>query len=142
MSLLPALSLIASSFLLGAMLFFASVAAPAIFKFLPEDARPPMLRGIFPRYYAWCAVVALIASGLAAPVHTTPAAIMGAVTLGFLFLRYGLIPKIEIAREGRSQGDEAARAQFATLHRLSVFINLAQMVATIAAVGLMVQAGV
>ena len=142
MSLLPALSLIASSFLLGAMLFFASVAAPAIFKFLPEDARPPMLRGIFPRYYAWCAVVALIASGLAAPVHTTPAAIMGAVTLGFLFLRYGLVPKIEIAREGRSQGDEAARAQFATLHRLSVFINLAQMVATIAAVGLMVQAGV
>ena len=142
MSLLPALSLIASSFLLGAMLFFASVAAPAIFKFLPEDARPPMLRGIFPRYYAWCAVVALIASGRAAPVHTTPAAIMGAVTLGFLFLRYGLIPKIEIAREGRSQGDEAARAQFATLHRLSVFINLAQMVATIAAVGLMVQAGV
>ncbi len=142
MSLLAALSLTASYFLLGVMLFFASVAAPAIFKFLPEDARPPMLRGIFPRYYAWCAVVALIASGLAASVYTTPAAIMGAVTLGFLVLRYGLIPKIERAREGRAQGDEAARAQFANLHRLNVLINLAQIVATIVAVGLMVRAGV
>jgi hypothetical protein len=66
---------------------------------------------------------------------------MGAVTFGFVIVRYGLIPKIEIAREGRAQGDEAARAQFATLHRLSVFINLAQMLATITAIGLIIQAG-
>jgi len=142
MSSLPALSLIASSFLLGAMLFFASVAAPAIFNFLPEESRSPIFRGFFPRYYTWCAVVALIASGLSASVYPVPATIMGIVTLGFLFLRYGLIPKIETARKGRAEGDEAARAQFAKLHRLSMFINLAQMLATNATVGLMIRAGV
>lgn len=141
MSLLPALSLIASSFLLGTMLFFASVTAPAIFKFLPEGSRPPILRGIFPRYYSWCAVVALITTGLTVSAYPEAGSVMGAVTFGFVILRYGLIPKIEIAREGRAQGDEAARAQFATLHRFSVFINLAQMLATITAIGLIIQAG-
>jgi hypothetical protein len=142
MSLLPTLSLIAGSFLLGAMLFFASVTAPAIFKFLPEDARPPILRGIFPRYYSWCAIVTLLATGLSLSAINEPTIIFAAITFGFIFLRYGLIPKIEKLRELRTTGDETARIQFAKLHRLSVFINLAQMVATIWVMALIVQIGV
>ena len=142
MSLLPTLSLIAGSFLLGAMLFFASVTAPAIFKFLPEDARPPILRGIFPRYYSWCAIVTLGATGLSFYAFNEPTIIFAAITFGFIVLRYGLIPKIEKLRELRTTGDETARIQFAKLHRLSVFVNLAQMVATIWVMALIVQIGV
>jgi hypothetical protein len=142
MSLLPTLSLIAGSFLLGAMLFFVSVTAPAIFKFLPEDSRPLILSGIFPRYYSWCAIVSLVTTAFSIPVFDEPRIIFAIITFGFIVLRFGLIPKIEKLRAQRESGDEIARIKFAKLHRLSVCINLAQMVAAISAMVLMILVGI
>ena len=137
MDLIPALSLIAASFLLGSMVFFAGVTAPAVFAFLPEDARGPYLRGVFPRYYAWGIGVAAIAAALAVPADILSAAILGLVAAAFLGVRQVLVPRINVAREGRAEGIEAAKAEFARLHRLSVLINLGQMLALAAVIFLL-----
>ena len=137
MALTQTLSLTAASFLLGSMVFFAAVTAPAVFAFLPEDARGPFLRGVFPRYYAWGTAVAAIAAALAIPTDTVSAAILGLIAAAFLAVRQVLVPRINVAREGRTAGNEAAKAAFARLHRLSVFINLAQMLALVGVIVLL-----
>ncbi len=132
-----ALALIAASFLLGSIVFFAAVAAPAVFAFLPEEARGPYLRGVFPRYYAWGIGVAVIAAASALPTDTVSAAILGLVAAVFLTLRQVLVPRIALAREAKAAGDEGAKADFARLHRFSVLINTAQMLALIAVIVLL-----
>ena len=131
------MSLIAASFLLGSMVFFAAVTAPAVFAFLPEDARGLFLRGVFPRYYAWGIAVAAIAATLAVPADRLSAAILGLITMAFLAVRQVLLPRINRARQGRAAGDESAKADFARLHRLSVLINLAQMLGLVAVIFLL-----
>ncbi len=132
MSVPPILPVIAASFLLGSMIFFAAVTAPAVFKFLPEDSAGRYLRGVFPRYYLWGAVCAAIAAILSLPVSLIPGGLLLFVALAFLGVRQILVPRINEAKEGRAAGDDAATARFARLHRLSVLINLAQMIALVA----------
>ncbi len=131
MSVPPILPVIAASFLLGSMIFFAAVTAPAVFKFLPADVAGQYLRGVFPRYYLWGAVCAAVAAILSLPVSLIPGGLLLAVALAFLGVRQILVPRINEAKEGRAAGDDAATARFARLHRLSVLINLAQMIALI-----------
>jgi len=131
MSVLPILPVIAASFLLGSMIFFAAVTAPAVFKFLPSDAAGQYLRGVFPRYYLWGTVCALISAVLSLPVGPIPGGLLLFVALAFLGVRQILVPRINEAKEGRAAGDDAATARFARLHRLSVLINLAQMITLI-----------
>ena len=131
MSVGPILPVIAASFLLGSMIFFAAVTAPAVFKFLPSDVAGQYLRGVFPRYYLWGTVCALISAILSLPVGLIPGGLLLVVALAFLGVRQILVPRINEAKEGRAAGDDAATARFARLHRLSVLINLAQMIALI-----------
>lgn len=131
MALTQTLGIVAASFLLGSMVFFAAVTAPAVFAFLPEDTRGLYLRGVFPRYTAWGIAVAVIAAALAFPADALSAALLGLVAAVFLAVRQVLLPRINAAREGRAAGIEAAKADFARLHRLSMLINLAQMLALV-----------
>ncbi len=131
MSVPPILPVIAASFLLGSMIFFAAVTAPAVFKFLPSDVAGRYLGGVFPRYYLWGAVCALISAVLSLPVSLIPGGLLFAVAAAFLGVRQILVPRINEAKEGRAAGDDAATSRFARLHRLSVFINLAQMIALV-----------
>ncbi len=131
MAVLPILPVIAASFLLGSMIFFAAVTAPAVFKFLPSDVAGQSLRGVFPRYYLWGTVCAAIAAILSLPVSLIPGGLLLAVALAFLGVRQILVPRINESKVGRAAGDDAATARFARLHRLSVLINLAQMIALI-----------
>ena len=57
--------------------------------------------------------------------------ILAAVAVAFLGVRQLLLPQINVAREGRVAGNEVASRRFALLHRLSVLINLGQMVALV-----------
>ncbi len=57
------------------------------------------------------------------------AGIIAAVAAAFIAVRLLVVPKINAAREARLGGDEAAAARFRKLHRISVFINLSQMLA-------------
>lgn len=113
--------------ILGAMLFFAAVVAPAVFRNLPADHAGTFLRALFPCYYDALAVVSILAASLC--LGTWPGAVLAAVALLFVLARFWLMPKINAARDARDDKDAARR--FRLLHSLSVAINLAQMVALV-----------
>lgn len=119
--------------LIGSMLFFAAIVAPTVFRALPAEHAGPFLRRLFPRYYAWGFSLAALASLLAALAGATPAAIvvLALIALGFGFARQVLVPRINRARDAELAGDAAAGRRFARLHRLSVLLNLAQLLAAI-----------
>lgn len=123
------LSLIACGLLLGSMVFFAAVVAPSAFRFLPQDMSAQYLRGVFPRYYRWGEVLACLAAVAALPVDAAVAGVVAAVAAAFIAVRLLLVPKINAAREARLSGDAAATAEFSKLHRISVIINMSQMLA-------------
>ncbi len=115
---------------LGGMVFFAAMFTPLIFKRLPPETAAGFIRQVFPVYYRAMAILT-IAAGL--PIWYRPEAwVMAAVGIGFMGARGMLMPRINTARDGRAAGDDAAARRFALLHRVSVVINLAQMVAVLA----------
>lgn len=128
---MPNLAVTLTAFLLGSMVFFAAVVTPAVFKFLPRGEAVLYLRGLFPRYYTWGAISAALAAVAAWPSDITSGIILAAVAVAFLGVRQLLLPQINVAREGRVAGNEVASRRFALLHRLSVLINLGQMVALV-----------
>ena len=119
--------------LIGSMLFFAAVVAPTVFRALPAEQAGPFLRRLFPRYYAWGFVVAALATLLAGIAGAAPGVILtGAlIALGFVVARQVLVPRINRARDAELAGDAAAGRRFARLHRVSVLLNLAQLLAAI-----------
>jgi hypothetical protein len=124
-------ALILVAFLLGSMIFFAAIVTPAVFKFLEREQAGIYLRGLFPRYYMWGAIVAALAAVLAWPFDSFSGVVVAVVATAFIGVRQLLLPPINVARKGRAAGDEAASKKFAALHRLSVIINLGQMIALV-----------
>jgi len=124
-----ALYLVATT--LGAMLFFAAGVAPTVFQALPADHAGLFLRKLFPRYY----LALIIGSGLAGLLWLGTQLWAAGVCLGIaastLWVRQSLVPRINQLRDEELAGNEAAGAQFATLHRLSVIINMVQLAALI-----------
>ncbi len=57
------------------------------------------------------------------------AAVMGVITVGFLIARQVLMPRINAYRDQELAGNQAAGRSFTRLHRLSVGINLIQLIA-------------
>ena len=129
MLVFTAFPLIACSLLLGSMVFFAAVVAPSAFRFLTQDMSGQYLRGVFPRYYLWCAILGVLAAALAVPVSAAAGVVLAIVAAAFIAVRQLLLPRINAAREARLAGDAAGQARFASLHRISVIINLSQMLA-------------
>ncbi|MDJ0740084.1 MAG: DUF4149 domain-containing protein [Gammaproteobacteria bacterium] len=118
--------------LAGSMLFFAAVVAPLVFRALSAAAAGAFLRAFFPRYYLWGIAVAAAAAALAAFVDWRAFAACAAVALLFVYARQSLMPKINAARDASQDGDAAAAARFERLHRISVLINAAQLLALLA----------
>ena len=117
--------------LLGGMLFFPAVVAPLVFRTLETDDAGRFLRALFPRYYVYMIVTAVIAALAAIPVSVGAAATLGAVAVTTLLVRQLLVPRLNAWRDAELTGDAEAGRRFATGHRLSVFINLLQLVAVI-----------
>lgn len=123
-----------ASALLGAMLLFAAVVAPCVFRFLEREAAGRFLRGFFPIYY----LVGLGVAGLGVPVAIweggfVGAGVLAAVASGFALSRFVLVGRINAARDAELAGEaegggKAAGKRFKWLHRASMMINLAQMV--------------
>ena len=113
--------------MLGIMLFFAAAVAPTVFRTLPAEHAGSYLRGIFPVYYAWGIVLALLSTILAYHVNIMVFMYLCVVALLFIFSRQALLPKINIARDARQAGDPAGTRDFKRLHRVSVLINLGNM---------------
>ena len=122
--------------LLGSMLFFAAVVAPAVFRALPGEVAGRLLRALFPRYYLWGLLVAVLATlqALLADAGGAVIVICALVTLLFVFTRQLLLSAISRARDAR-EGDPRAERRFRRLHGASMLVNLAQMLLLIAATG-------
>ena len=118
--------------LLGAMLFFPSVVAPVVFTSLPEAHAGAFLRSMFPRYYAFMIALSLIAALLFLVVSDESAYQAAIVCLlvgvSTLWVRQWLLPRINTARDAQLAGDTEAGRRFDRDHKLSVGINMLQLV--------------
>ena len=118
--------------LLGAMLFLPSVVAPVVFTSLPEAQAGAFLRSMFPRYYAFMIALSLIAA-LFFLVVSDESAYQAAIVCLFvgvstLWVRQWLLPRINKARDAQLAGDTEAGRRFDRDHKLSVAINMVQLV--------------
>ena len=112
----------------GAMIFFAAVMAPLIFTKLEEETAGRFIREVFPRYYAFLAILCGIAAPCLASTAPVVAAVIATNAVGFLFARQCLMPRINDARDREKAGDQSAGPVFERGHRVSVFLNTAQLV--------------
>lgn len=123
--------------LVGSMLFFAVTVAPTVFRALPAEHAGSFLRALFPKYYLWGLIVALLAAVLATTASTSVAAACLLVALLFVFARQALMPRINQARDQESEGITEAGRRFKMLHLWSVLINGFQMLVLLAAAGVL-----
>ena len=116
---------------LGAMLFFAVGVAPTVFQALPIEEAGLFLRTLFPRYYLALIVGSGLAGGLWISSAPLAAAVCWLIALSTLWIRQSLVPRINQLRDADLAGDAAAGKRFATLHRVSVIINMVQLLALV-----------
>ncbi len=108
--------------LIGGMLFFGAIMAPLVFTKLPPDIAGPFIRATFPRYYAFIIASAAIgALGFLLRRQTLPTIALILIVLATAWLWAWLIPHLNALRDA---GNTAA---FARGHRLSVWINGAEL---------------
>lgn len=113
--------------MLGIMLFFAFAVAPTVFSSLPAEHAGSYLRAIFPRYYLWGIIFAIITAAIAIRVDITVFTTVSIIALLFIFSRQILVPAINVARDAKLAGEDGAVPRFKRLHLVSVVINLSQM---------------
>jgi hypothetical protein len=126
----PDIAALFAAAILGAMLFFAAVVAPLVFAHFPEADAGAFIRRLFPRYYDVLAIVTALGSLFA--LGSVVGALMSAVMVLFVVSRFWLMPRINAAR------DAGRNARFALLHRASVIINVAQILALLGVLALTV----
>ncbi len=125
-----AFGLVAAACLLGGMVFFAAILAPLVFTKLDGATAARFIRATFPRYYLYVAIAAAL-GGIGLIWHDR---LSGAVALVTAWLRQGLMPTLNRLRDAGLAGDAASNARFDRMHRVSVYVNLVQMVAVLVVV--------
>ena len=130
-----AAGLVAVASVFGGMVFFAFVYAPLVFIKLGAEDGGRFIREVFPVYYVAMGFVSIVAAALlafAGAGRGTDALAMACTAIVFLLARVVLIPAINRNRDAGQAGDAAAKRRFDRLHRLSVGVNLVQMLAVLA----------
>tara|TARA_B100000676_G_C18080535_1_gene850855 strand:- start:1029 stop:1463 length:435 start_codon:yes stop_codon:yes gene_type:complete len=115
--------------LFGSMAFFSCVVAPLVFIELDAATAGRFIRRLFPWYYAVIATLSLIATLSFAATLPVDAITMGLVFIGACVSRQILMPRINRQSDAVAQGDISVQGSFDRLHRISVIINAAQMIA-------------
>ncbi len=115
--------------LFGSMAFFSCVVAPLVFIELDAATAGRFIRRLFPWYYAVIATLSLIATLSFAATLPVDAITMGLVFIGACVSREILMPRINRQSDAVAQGDISVQGSFDRLHRISVIINAAQMIA-------------
>ncbi|MDB2377566.1 DUF4149 domain-containing protein [Luminiphilus sp.] len=122
--------------LLGGMLFFPSVVAPVVFMSLPEAQAGAFLRAMFPRYYVFMIILSLAAAVMfqlsQGAVVSVEAVVCLSVSVSTFWVRQRLLPRINTARDAQLAGDVKASEAFDRGHKLSVVINIVQLVLLVA----------
>jgi hypothetical protein len=121
------LSALGLASLIGGMLLFGVVMAPLVFTKLPPDVAGPFIRQLFPCYY-WFVIVsaAVAATGFALRRQTVETVALLTIVAVTCWLQWWLIPHLNLLREA---GNGAA---FARGHRLSVWVNGAELLTALA----------
>ena len=114
---------------LGAMLFFAIGVAPTVFQALPAEQAGLFLRKLFPRYYLSLIIGSTAGGVLWLGTQPLASGVCLLIALSTLWIRQGLVPRINALRDRELSGDVSAGEEFARLHRLSVAINMVQLLA-------------
>lgn len=135
MTLQTAMLLWVTGTLAGSMLFFGVVVAPKVFQALPPQQAAAFLRALFPRYYAWGLIVALLSTVTAFFVGLAASIGCAVVAALFVYARQVLMPRINEARDASLAGDRQAKQRFDRLHRFSVIINGLQLLLLLAIAG-------
>lgn len=127
-SVFDLLAVAIASGVLGAMLFFAAVVAPTVFRALPAEHAGSFLRALFPQYYLVLGGTSLGAAALAMYSNSASSAlVLTGCALIFLFGRFVAVPVINAHRDKMLAGDEASGIKFEAWHRGTVAANFAQM---------------
>jgi len=129
MIMVALIALFAMALLLGGMVFFSAVVAPLVFMRLPADHAGRFIRALFPFYYLFVLVSAALGTCAMVWVDPTAAVVLAAITLITLWLRQGLMVRINRLSDALRAGETAARRRFDRAHRLSVLVNMAQILA-------------
>ncbi len=124
---LDIVGLISVATLFGSMAFFSGVVAPFTFTTLDAASAGRFVRGIFPWYYLVIAALSLLAVLSLVAVRPLEAAVMSVIAFGAYVSRQLLMPRINDCRDRMLAGDTKAGKRFTRLHRLSVWINAAQL---------------
>lgn len=129
--ILSAVALLATALLLGGMVFFAVAVAPLVFTRLPPEWSGRFIRQVFPVYYLWVLGLSAAAAVALLPLRLWDALAMAAVATLTAWLRQGLMPRINALSDAAQAGDAAAKPRFERAHRLSVVLNMVQMLAAL-----------
>ncbi len=113
---------------LGGMIFFAAVVAPLVFTKLPASEAGRFIRAVFPVYYIYVLVTSVIAA--LALATQWEGAVMAIVALLTIWLRQGLMPRINTLSDAARSGDVVAQRRFDAAHRMSVALNVVQIIVT------------
>lgn len=121
---LTLLAALTAALLFGGMVYFAILFTPLTFRHLPRETAGAFLRQVFPAYYLSGTLLAGLAGLFALWPRPMEGAILLLVAFGFAYARVILLPQIDSAREQDGE-------RFRLLHRVSVVVNLLQLVAVI-----------
>lgn len=113
------------SLIIGGMFFFAAIMTPLVFTKLPPETSGPFIRQAFPVYSKAMAGMTLAAALLL--WNFSEAVHLVIVFLLFIWAWLWLMPRINRLRDDQLRGNQKAGKTFNLLHRLSVGVNLAQM---------------
>ena len=120
--------------LLGGMIFFPAVVAPAIFSSLDIKTSGVVLRRLFPNYYLFIIVMSLIAGFLGKITSAATAACIF-IFVTTVLVRQILLPKINQWRDEELGGSLDSAKKFSRSHKLTVILNLLQMALIVYAIG-------
>ncbi len=144
---------------IGSIMFFSFVIAPTVFKVLKPDDAARLQRAMFPKYYLvgiLCAGVGLVCVGLLLAERAfgkwpgvLSLLLLAAMGATDFWLRQTVVPHMAEIREQRAEAlsagkepDSAVEEEWKALHRLSVQLNGAVLLAGLALVFLVVFARV
>ena len=128
------LLIILVSFLLGALIFFASIVSPTVFKSIPLEQGSKFLRALFPKLFLFGSAISLISSLIAYSINFAVFVLLVTSASLFVINRNVLTPKINDYRDKELEGNKEAGKIFSKLHHISVglFItNLAILITSL-----------
>ena len=133
-TVVDAAGLVAVAGVFGGMALFAFIFAPLVFIKLGTEAGGQFIREVFPVYYVAMGGVSIVAAallGLAGAAREVDALAMASIGIVFLLARFVLLPIINRNRDAGQAGDRTAKKRFDAMHRVSVIVNMAQMLAVL-----------